>query len=57
VLVQGVDIKGDVIKLVPTNIKKKVSTENIETTMSKYQSQVNQANYLEHMTVQDVLFA
>ena len=37
--------------------KKKVSTENIETTMSKYQSQVNQANYLEHMTVQNVLFA
>jgi hypothetical protein len=23
--------------------------------MSKYQSQVNQANYLEHMTVQNVL--
>jgi hypothetical protein len=25
--------------------------------MVKYQSQVNQANYLEHMTVQNVLFA
>ena len=27
------------------------------TTMSKYQSQVNQTNYLEHMTVKNVLFA
>jgi len=49
--VQGVGTTGDDIKLAPAKVIWSIHWNAKWTTMSKYQSQVNQTNYLEHMTV------